>query len=229
MSLANDLVGKLLGLRVVRDKKLARVHAERDALKQQLDALKSKKTETLFDGDDALFKEVVSRSSVYAEYGCGASTIWVADHTECSIYSVDSSELWITTTQKACKRAERLKLHFVDVGPVGDWGRPRGYSKSENFNDYSDWIWSQPLTPDVVLIDGRFRVCCFLTSLLNAAEGTHLVFDDYAPRQHYHFVEKFIQPVASCGRQAFFIVPGKNALDTNSIKKAIEQFRFVFE
>ena len=32
---------------------------------------------------------------------------------------------------------------------------------------------------DCVLVDGRFRVCCFLTSLKNAEQGTRIIFDDY--------------------------------------------------
>jgi hypothetical protein len=36
--------------------------------------------------------------------------------------------------------------------------------------------------PDLVLIDGRFRLACFLHPLLAAAPGTPILFDDYTNR-----------------------------------------------
>ena len=46
-------------------------------------------------------------------------------------------------------------------------------------------------SPKLVIVGGRFRVCYFLTSLKFAEEGTKILFDDYANRPHYHFVEKY--------------------------------------
>ena len=185
--------------------------------------------DSLFDGDDELFREVIEQAGVYAEYGCGASTIWVAGHTRARILSIDSSELWLDKVRQSCSDGARVSLHHADVGTIGDWGRPIGYDRSDNFSDYTDWIWNQGLAPDVVLVDGRFRVCCFLTSLVNARKGTHLVFDDYNDRPHYHFVERFVRPVRTCGRQALFAAPGADGIDLAAARKAIDQFRFVMD
>jgi hypothetical protein len=190
----------------------------------------NERADQLFDGDDRLFKELVSTADVYAEYGCGASTLWVSRNTECRIFSVDSSSQWVGTVQDNCGRPDLVKLHHADLGPVGDWGRPLSYDKHDNFADYTDWIWKQGVSPSVVLIDGRFRVCCFLTSLLHSREGAAIIFDDYHNmRAHYHFVEKFLKPVDTCGRQALFRVPARASLDEERLKDAIEKFRFVFD
>ncbi len=183
----------------------------------------------LFDGDDALFKEIIGQARVYAEYGCGASTIWVASHTSARILSIDSSEVWLDKVRQSCGGRSELGLHYADVGTIGDWGRPVSYDRSENFADYTDWVWRQGVSPDTVLIDGRFRVCCFLTSLTNADQGAQLVFDDYMDRPHYHFVERFVKPARTCGRQALFYAPGKDALEVAEIEQAIAQFRFVMD
>ena len=185
--------------------------------------------ERLFDGDDALFKEIVTQAHVYAEYGCGASTIWVASHTSARILSTDSSEIWLDKVRQSCSGRSELSLHFADVGTIGDWGRPVSYIRSENFSDYTDWIWRQEVSPDTVLVDGRFRVCCFLTALANADAGTRLVFDDYTGRPHYHFIERFLKPARTCGRQALFYAPGKDALELVEVEQAIGQFRFVMD
>jgi hypothetical protein len=188
-----------------------------------------KSSNELFAGDDMLFKTSFSKDTVYGEYGCGASTIWVSNTIGCEVFSVDSSKNWINFVHSKCKQNSKLISHLADVGPIGSMGRPLGYSRLENFNDYTDWIWMNDKKPNLVLVDGRFRVCCFLTSLIFAEKGTKIFFDDYTNRPHYHFVEKFIKPSETCGRQALFIVPKRGVLDIRGIKEAIVKFRFVFD
>ncbi len=55
---------------------------------------------TLFKGDDEIFKSVISDCEIYAEYGCGAHTIWVANTTAEKIYSTDSSGEWIQKSKR---------------------------------------------------------------------------------------------------------------------------------
>lgn len=171
-----------------------------------------KNKDMLFAGDDGLFKDAFSDNTIYAEYGCGASTIWVSNNVGCQIFSVDSSNEWIEMVKKSCHSLRKPILHLANIGPIGEWGTPLGYSKSENFKDYTDWIWTNESRPDIVLIDGRFRVCCFLTTLIKSDSGTKIFFDDYNNTPQYHFVERFIKPIETCGRQALFITPEKNKL-----------------
>jgi hypothetical protein len=63
----------------------------------------------------------------------------------------------------------------------------------------------------VVLVDGRFRAACFLTTLFRITRPVRLFFDDYAGRPIYHEVERYGAPVAMHGRMAEF------ALDPTSI------------
>jgi hypothetical protein len=184
---------------------------------------------SLFDGDDSMFKRLLSDCEVYAEYGCGASTLWVANNTACTIYSVDTSTEWIERTRIGCTRSNNINFHLTNVGPLGKWGRPLSYDLSENFEDYANWFWRGKISPDIILVDGRFRVYCFLTSLLFAKEGAKIIFDDYANRRHYHFVENFLKPVEKCGRQALFIVPPANSLDKKMIELVAKKFEYVMD
>jgi hypothetical protein len=55
--------------------------------------------------------------------------------------------------------------------------------------------------PDLVLIDGRFRVCCALTTLLKLKDRKFkLLFDDYMDRPHYNSVERFSRVKSTHGR-----------------------------
>ena len=47
--------------------------------------------------------------------------------------------------------------------------------------------------PDLILIDGRFRVASTLYSILiNENDNCNYMFDDYLNRPFYHAIEKFI-------------------------------------
>ena len=190
----------------------------------------SSKKHALFDGDDFLFKRSIEGIKIYGEYGCGLSSKWVLNNTSSKVISVDSSKEWVKKVKNENKNHKsRLLINHVDLGKVGSWGRPISYEKSHKFSEYTDYIWKQQEKPRLVLIDGRFRVCCFLTSLKFAEPGTKIIFDDYVNRPYYHFIEKYVLRINECGRQCLFIVPLKSEIDIDSLNKDIDSFRFVMD
>ncbi len=186
-----------------------------------------KKSTTLFDGDDALFKALLLDAKFYGEYGCGASTEWVLSNTNANICSVDTSKEWVEKVSRKVDAVslKRADIHHVDLGDVGAWGRPLTEDYKDDFHLYTDWLWRHVAKPDTVLIDGRFRVCCFLTSLKYAAVGTRILFDDYNNRRKYHVVEQFVKIEEACGRQALFVVPDKSDIDYKMLDKQIANYR----
>ena len=186
--------------------------------------------DVLFDGDDSLFKKVLKHADLYGEYGCGKSTKWVLNNTTLNLCAVDTSKLWVdeVLADNAANNA-RLAIKYIDLGEVGNWGRPISYSKRQSFNEYTDWLWKQSEKPSVVLVDGRFRVCCFLTCLKYADEGTQIIFDDYTNRPYYHIIEKYIDRAEECGRQCLFIVPSREKIDFDDLEKDINSFRHVMD
>ncbi len=185
---------------------------------------------SLFDGDDFLFKKSLEGIKIYGEYGCGLSSKWVLKNTNCMVISVDSSKEWVEKIKTENKKyLSKLTINHIDLGKVRRWGFPLSYVNSNNFQDYTDYIWKQSESPTLVLVDGRFRVCCFLTSLKFAEAGTKIIFDDYVNSPHYHFIEKYVSRINECGRQCLFIVPAKNEIDMVSLNKDIDAFRFVMD
>ena len=192
--------------------------------------LRSHSSNKLFDGDDQLFKDEVKKVDVYAEYGCGKSTKWVLKNTSAVVIAVDTSSEWVSAVKSDNEiNNQRLNIYHSDLGDVGSWGRPISYEKRAFFSDYTDFVWKQEKTPQLVLVDGRFRVCCFLTSLKFAEEGTKLIFDDYTNRPKYHIVEKYVSRLKECGRQCMFIVPAKAEINLIELEKDILAFRNVMD
>ena len=150
------------------------------------------KNTILFDGDDDLFKSLVKDVKIYFEYGVGKSTIYMFENTNCSIFGVDTSKFWAQKIKNFSPQNSRLNIQWINVGKVGDWGYPTTFKLRQNFSFYANWFWNKNKRPDLVLVDGRFRIYCFLTTLKLAPEGTKILFDDYTTRPLYHVVEEFI-------------------------------------
>lgn len=156
----------------------------------------------------------------------------MATNTAANIYATDTSSVWLDAVrdQVPTEASGRLNLTHVDLGGLKKWGRPSTYTHRDNFPDYGNLMWRHSAAdPDLVLVDGRFRVFCFLTSLRHARPGTHILFDDYMSRPHYHVVEEFAERADRCGRQALFIVPDKDALEIERLDAEISAFRYVMD
>ena len=82
-----------------------------------------------------------------------------------SVYAQKSNPNHDEFKKKNQSNNSRLNIHHFDLGDVGEWGRPLSYEKMSLFSEYTDYIWKQKKGPKLVLIDGPFRGCSFLTSL----------------------------------------------------------------
>jgi len=183
--------------------------------------------DNLFRGQASFFKQRLLSSRCYGEYGCGTSTVWVSENTSIPIYAVDTSRDWIDKVYQQTAVCENMDLQHVDLGPLGEWGRPLSYVNRGSIMNYVAGIWNRPQKPDTILVDGRFRVACFLKSLLEAELGACIIFDDYVGRVHFHLVEEFLEPDQFCGDQAIFVVP--EVLDRKLIEKELERFIYVMD
>tara|TARA_B100000575_G_C22954512_1_gene551849 strand:+ start:98 stop:802 length:705 start_codon:yes stop_codon:yes gene_type:complete len=181
----------------------------------------------LFQGNDLLFKQTLLEVDLYGEYGVGESTLWVFNNTKAKIMAVDTSKKWISTVKSKIGPSKKITIEWIDLGDLGAWGKPISYKKREFIYNYLESIWLKKEKPQLVLIDGRFRVACFLFSIIAGSPGTKIIFDDYINRPHYHVVEEFIKPTEICGRQALFVIPDN--IDEENIQKNITKFLYVMD
>jgi len=158
------------------------------------------------------FKSKVLRSSCYLEYGCGGSTLFAHNEAKVpQIISVDTDLRWIIKVKEQFVDGKSNSIiDHVDLGEIGDWGIPNSTEHYRDFHKYSSIPWIRAkesgLVPDTVLIDGRFRIACFLYSLLCARVGTSIIFDDYLDRPEYFIIEQFCRVTDRVGRMAGFVV-----------------------
>ena len=155
--------------------------------------------------------EKLMNSKVYLEFGMGGSTVLAARVGVPYIFSVDSSLEWldnITTEISTTPIRSKIKLLHADLGKIGDWGHPIGQEKISNWPSYYSGPWremqSSGMCADLVLIDGRFRIACFLYSILNLNPGSTIIWDDYLPRPEYHIIESILKPYQYVDSMAIF-------------------------
>jgi len=175
--------------------------------------------------DWKLFREAVVGCKSYGEYGVGDSTLYVDEHEPCPVKSAETDVIW--AEKIANITSGNVQIAHIDLGDVGPWGRPTGYSRASKFTEYFGAPFSNGFVPDVVLVDGRFRVACFLTALLSSRPGTIIIFDDYVPRPQYHVVESIVQPAETHGRQAKFVRPTR--IETSKAQNLLEKFMYVMD
>lgn len=154
-----------------------------------------------------------TQATVILEYGSGGSTVVAAELPDKVVFSVESSAEWLADMRRYFDEypaRSELHLHYADVGPTKEWGKPANDKKFHQWPGYPLSVWDLPkfLHPDLVLIDGRFRAACFLTCLFKSTKPMTILWDDYADRKFYHRVEELVKPAEMIGRMARFeIVP----------------------
>src|SRR5690606_8388298 len=159
-------------------------------------------------------EQALESTHAYLEFGTGGSTNLAANFPHLSVVSIGSDWNVLRTIKLliAEKGAEeRVALLFADLGPTGENGFPLDEAAFHGWHRYalSPWLHctARGLSPDLVLIDGRFRRACLLASMIFSAPGTRILFDDYFDRPHYHMVEKHLKPMQGIERMAEFIRP----------------------
>lgn len=155
------------------------------------------------------FKEQVSLHARILEYGSGGSTVIAAETEGKSVFSVENDKAWADKMVQWFSEnpaPSHPVLHHVDLGPTKEFAHPQDDSHFRSWPNYPLSVWARTdfFEPDMIFIDGRFRVACFLTAMFKVRQRTTVLFDDYFDRPQYHFVEAFFKPIAVAGRLARF-------------------------
>lgn len=169
-----------------------------------------------------------NRASVILEYGSGGSTVIAAELPGKAVFSVESDAKWLADMRcyfAANPPLADLHLHHGRIGPTKAWGHPQDNEQFRKWPRYPIGIWdlTEFLHPNVVLIDGRFRAACFLTTLFRITQPVTVLWDDYSERPSYHEVEDLVKPTEMIGRMARFEI-SPMPLPVNRLAWVIETY-----
>ena len=157
----------------------------------------------------AVIRAAYAQAETILEFGSGGSTVMAAEAGK-RVTSVESDKAWAQMMRDwfaAHPPVGQVNIIWSDIGPTKDWGHPVDDSGWKSFARYPLAVWDMPgfTHPDVVLVDGRFRMGCALGAAFRITRPIPLFFDDYANRPRYHQIEEFLgAPVEITGRMARF-------------------------
>lgn len=173
-----------------------------------------------------LFTSIVSCAENYVEFGSGGSTFAACSLARNSVTSLDSSQEWLDKVASNCADARlriRPTLVFVDIGPTREWGYPTTPNSKPLWANYHSTIWQrhrESSSAEVFLVDGRFRVACFMQILLQCRHDALIMVHDYRSRAHYHSMSEVAREIATAEDLSLFLP--KKIRDSEKIHNILE-------
>ncbi len=151
---------------------------------------------------NSFFLDKLKKSKFYFEYGSGSSTL-VANDLNKKFISIELDKKYYLELKKKIKNDQ---VKFFNIGPVGEFSYPifKLKKKIVNYINSIDTYLSNEDYPDLILIDGRFRIACCLNILKHIQKKSLkvlILLDDYEKRESYKILNKFFK-IKSIGRMA---------------------------
>lgn len=164
---------------------------------------------------EPMFEALLRQAGSYLEYGSGGSTV-LAARLGVPTLTVESDRFYARSVRGAIGECARNRMLVPDIGVTREWGTPLVKrptpSRLRRWRRYVEAPFAvmneeaMPF-PDLVLVDGRFRVACALACAREAVlrgQAMTLCLDDYVERPWYHSVEQFLGTPRLAGRMAIF-------------------------
>lgn len=177
------------------------------------------------------FIDRLRSTSHYVEYGSGASTLLAAQAGVRTI-SMEGDPRYAQAVRQALPANAPVEVLDAELGLTAEWSFPVFTRQSpERLARWRRYA-TQPLnlaasegwTPQLVLIDGRFRRSCALhaaQAIVQAGRSAALFFDDYPNRAHYHSVEEHLGRPTIIGLSAIFEIGPNSPLAAKALSEEV--------
>lgn len=160
--------------------------------------------------EEQCYDNLLSASTSVIEYGVGGSTLMaLRQRSITKLVSIESDRSWVAQMLEVPAVANAIsrgiaEIVHVDIGAVGAWGKPIGQEKIDEWFKYPVAPWEHIDCPDLVFVDGRFRVACIMEAAMRSQPHTLIAVHDFWNRPQYHVVLPFLDWHQSCGTLGVF-------------------------
>jgi hypothetical protein len=150
-------------------------------------------------------------TSRYMEFGAGGSTLLAIKHNIPLVVSIESDLRSAQAVSSHPSVAPRVSngsaiIIHADIGPTKEWGMPVSVDSARLWPAYIRLAWAEwdrlGALPDLVLVDGRFRVAVCLSIVLacsltgdGSADPTVVIHDVVPSRNSYRKIFEFFDSV----------------------------------
>jgi len=162
---------------------------------------------------NSFFLDKLKRSKFYFEYGSGSSTLAANDFNK-KFISIELDKKYYFEVKKRIKNDQ---VKFFNIGPVGEFSYPilKLKKKIVSYINSIDIYFNNKDYPDLILVDGRFRIACCLNILRHVQKKSLkvlILLDDYEKRESYKILNNFFK-VRRIGRMAILSALKKKVSD----------------
>jgi hypothetical protein len=177
--------------------------------------------------------KAAQNSEVFLEFGSGSSTLYFANFAK-QIVTVESDRRFLEAVKVEAinRKIENIIFVNANIGPIFDYGQPIpafNWIARRLYSNYyfSPWTHLEKVgLPDLVFIDGRFRVMCALEVMLRCKNlETLIVIDDFRSRPEYQELLEVLEFVEYVDDAAVFKISEAN---TNKVKFLQNKYKFDF-
>lgn len=186
-----------------------------------------------------LFKKYLKNAKYYLEYGSGDSTIFAINNNVKNIISIETDIEWYNKlmnnkTIKNKINKNELDLIYHDLNCI--WWKYVSWNKNKliiDENNIQKWKACSNLPtkleniPDLVLIDGRFRVATLLKLYHKINNNTKILFHDYTNRKQYYIIELFYDKIEVVDKLQVFIK--KLIIDQKLLDETINKYELIID
>jgi hypothetical protein len=187
---------------------------------------------TMTTDEQSLIHSHIDASAHYLEFGSGESTIYASASSGVkTIDAVESSETFVNesllpdTSISHALSAQKLKFHIINIGETSKWGCPKYSSTKPLWPNYSLSVFSKKSKHDLVFVDGRFRVACTLSRILNTAENCKIMIHDFWIRQEYHVLLGYLDVLGKVDTLGVF--SRKKDLDIQRVQSLLKKYQYL--
>lgn len=161
--------------------------------------------------DDNAVQQCLIRTKILLQYSCKSYTQEACMRTNIQkVIAVESDKALSDSVYKSIIQKEKLHMVYANLGEIDALGQPTSVEKFKNFHSYMVLPWALAdkymLTPDTILINGPFKIACFLYSLICAQEGAVILFNDFFKNPSYEIVRNYCALEKRHGDMGEFVV-----------------------
>ena len=179
------------------------------------------------------FRKELKKSNFYLEYGAGNSTI-LANELNKNFISIEADKSFYRYMKKKIN-----EIFYLDLGPTKYYSIPilptfLLKKKIKNYSSFIEKFYRDfNKIPDLILIDGRFRVFVTLTIIKFCLKrkknfNVKIIIDDFKYRKDYQILKYFFK-IKLIGRFGIINLNNQTKINlknyNNSINKFIYDFR----
>jgi hypothetical protein len=188
------------------------------------------------DSEIELFKKYLKQSNNYLEYGSGGSTLFAIENNIKNIFSIETDKEWYNKLMNhdKIKNFENINIQLIDLKCIWweyvSWCREKkdiNRVKNPNFYKYVIAFKDINFDADLVLIDGRFRVCCLLNLYDFLNLNTIILFHDYTTRPFYHVIENFYEKIEANG--SLQVLKKKENINIELLEKLKDDYKLIID